>query len=109
MTTPSWQATPSHTVFEQRWGGDGRGREHQGSTVVTASGESLTYNSLGGIRAGEQLDVLLNETWGGARTRYTEISVAVITPAFFQAYPSAQDQWTLAALMRTRAHSVLGH
>ncbi|KAF8147512.1 hypothetical protein K438DRAFT_1989582 [Mycena galopus ATCC 62051] len=43
----------------------------------------------------------LNESWTWGQDRVYSINLGgVITPALFQAYPSAPDEWTLATLMR---------
>ncbi|KAJ6528287.1 glycoside hydrolase family 5 protein [Mycena vulgaris] len=91
-----------------------------GSTVVTASGASFVYNnSFGGYWMADAADPFLsgaranswspalNESWDWASDRIYGVNLGgwfvlepFISPALFQAYPSAPDEWTLAALMR---------
>ncbi|KAJ6514468.1 glycoside hydrolase [Mycena vitilis] len=92
-----------------------------GSTVVTASGETFTYtNPFGGywlvdlenpFASGARANNFtppLNETWKWGADRAYGVNLGgwfvlepFITPAIFQAYPSAVDEWDLATLMRT--------
>ncbi|KAF7298343.1 Glycoside hydrolase family 5 protein [Mycena kentingensis (nom. inval.)] len=90
-----------------------------GSSVVTTTGESFVYNNtfggywyydssnplLGG-RATEW-SPLLNETWTWGKDRVYGVNLGgwfvlepFISPAVFQAYPSARDEWNLATQMR---------
>ncbi|KAJ7235008.1 glycoside hydrolase superfamily [Mycena haematopus] len=93
-----------------------------GSTVTTESGVTFVYtNSFGGYwlldptspfspsAAGRPnaWTPLLNETWDWAQDRIYGVNLGgwfvlepFITPALFQAYPSAPDEWTLTTLMR---------
>ncbi|KAJ7466525.1 hypothetical protein FB451DRAFT_413937 [Mycena latifolia] len=91
-----------------------------GSSVVTENGESFVYNnSFGGYWAADPADPFgpsgrtnswtppLNETWDWGTDKIYGVNLGgwfvlepFITPALFQAYPSAPDEWTLAALMR---------
>ncbi|KAJ7120635.1 glycoside hydrolase family 5 protein [Mycena filopes] len=91
-----------------------------GSTVTTADGASFVYNnSFGGYwmqdAANPFLDgakpnswtPALNESWNWGTDKIYGVNLGgwfvlepFITPALFQAYPSAPDEWTLAALMR---------
>ncbi|KAJ7466553.1 hypothetical protein FB451DRAFT_414552 [Mycena latifolia] len=91
-----------------------------GSSVVMENGESFVYNnSFGGYWAADPADPFgpsgranswtppLNETWDWGTDKIYGVNLGgwfvlepFITPALFQAYPSAPDEWTLAALMR---------
>ncbi|KAJ6449848.1 glycoside hydrolase family 5 protein [Mycena sanguinolenta] len=101
------------TVLGAISGGDG-------STVTTTTGESFVYNNsfggywlsdpsnpfLDGARANSWTPPL-NESWTWGVDRVYGVNLGgwfvlepFITPALFQAYPSAPDEWTLASLMR---------
>ncbi|KAF8173134.1 glycoside hydrolase superfamily [Mycena galopus ATCC 62051] len=108
----------------QSGGGGGKGETAitggDGSTVVTDSGETFVYNnSFGGYWYADpnapftasgrpnSWTPLLNETWDWGADQIYGVNLGgwfvlepFITPALFQAYPSALDEWTLATLMR---------
>ncbi|KAF7315004.1 Glycoside hydrolase family 5 protein [Mycena indigotica] len=90
-----------------------------GSAVVTTSGDSFTYNnSFGGYWYYDSSNPLvggranswtppLNETWTWGVDRVFGVNLGgwfvlepFISPALFQAYPSANDEWSIATLMR---------
>ncbi|KAJ7466517.1 glycoside hydrolase family 5 protein [Mycena latifolia] len=91
-----------------------------GSSVVMENGESFVYNNpFGGYWAADPADPFgpsgranswtppLNETWDWGTDKIYGVNLGgwfvlepFITPALFQAYPSAPDEWTLASLMR---------
>ncbi|KAF7378328.1 Glycoside hydrolase family 5 protein [Mycena sanguinolenta] len=93
-----------------------------GSTVTTEAGDTFVYqNPFGGYwlldstapfspsSAGRpnSWTPLLNETWDWGQDRIYGVNLGgwfvlepFITPALFQAYPSAADEWTLSALMQ---------
>ncbi|KAJ7773286.1 glycoside hydrolase family 5 protein [Mycena metata] len=91
-----------------------------GSTVLTADGTSFVYNnSFGGYWLADPSNPFLdgakpnswtpalNESWDWGNDKIYGVNLGgwfvlepFITPALFQAYPSAPDEWTLAALMR---------
>ncbi|KAJ7182204.1 glycoside hydrolase family 5 protein [Mycena crocata] len=91
-----------------------------GSTVMTDSGATFVYkNSFGGYWVSDPADPFanaarpnswtppLNESWNWGTDRIYGVNLGgwfvlepFITPALFQAYPSAADEWTLSALMR---------
>ncbi|KAJ7035081.1 glycoside hydrolase family 5 protein [Mycena alexandri] len=90
-----------------------------GSTVLTADGTSFVYNnSFGGYWLADSSNPFLdgakpnswtpalNESWNWGTDKIYGVNLGgcwsrvLITPALFQAYPSAPDEWTLAALMR---------
>ncbi|KAJ6528100.1 glycoside hydrolase superfamily [Mycena capillaripes] len=109
-------------------GGDGTGQTSpvgiltggDGSTVVTASGESFTYkNPFGGYWISDPQNPFasgarannwtppLNESWTWGVDRVYGVNLGgwfvlepFIAPALFQPYPSAGDEWDLATLMR---------
>ncbi|KAF7364585.1 Glycoside hydrolase family 5 protein [Mycena venus] len=91
-----------------------------GSTVTTDSGETFTYrNSFGGYWFVDQENPFasgaranswtpaLNESWTWGTDRVNGVNLGgwfvlepFITPALYQPYPSAGDEWDLATLMR---------
>ncbi|KAJ7086334.1 glycoside hydrolase family 5 protein [Mycena belliarum] len=91
-----------------------------GSTVMMTSGATFVYNnSFGGYWAADATNPfgsagranswtpMLNESWNWGTDRVYGVNLGgwfvlepFITPALFQAYPSAADEWTLSALMR---------
>ncbi|KAJ7929518.1 glycoside hydrolase [Mycena leptocephala] len=91
-----------------------------GSTVVTSTGQSFVYkNSFGGYWMSDPANPFLNgakpnswtpalnESWNWGTDKIYGVNLGgwfvlepFISPALFQAYPSAPDEWTLAALMR---------
>ncbi|KAJ6528562.1 glycoside hydrolase superfamily [Mycena capillaripes] len=91
-----------------------------GSTVVTSTGTSFVYNnSFGGYWVADPANPFvnsakpnswtpaLNESWNWGTDKIYGVNLGgwfvlepFISPALFQAYPSAADEWTLAALMR---------
>ncbi|KAJ7118502.1 glycoside hydrolase family 5 protein [Mycena crocata] len=98
-----------------------------GSTVVTANGESFTYkNPYGGYWLADAADPFatgarpnnwtppLNESWTWGRDHVYGVNLGgwfvlepFISPALFQAYPAAQDEWTLSTLMRADGDGTL--
>ncbi|KAJ7463501.1 glycoside hydrolase family 5 protein [Mycena galericulata] len=90
-----------------------------GSTVTTDSGETFVYkNSFGGYWVSDPTDPFnngarpnswtpaLNESWNWGTDKIYGVNLGgwfvlepFITPALFQPYPSAPDEWTLATLM----------
>ncbi|KAK7045305.1 glycoside hydrolase family 5 protein [Favolaschia claudopus] len=95
-------------------------RGGDGSTVTMANGESFVYkNEFGGYWLADPANPFLtgakpnswtpalNESWTWGVDRVYGVNLGgwfvlepFISPALFQAYPSAPDEWTLAALMR---------
>ncbi|KAJ6558743.1 glycoside hydrolase family 5 protein [Mycena vulgaris] len=91
-----------------------------GSTVVMDSGETFVYkNPFGGYWLSNPADPFangaranswtpaLNESWTWGTDRIYGVNLGgwfvlepFISPALFQAYPSAPDEWTLSTLMR---------
>ncbi|KAF8180984.1 hypothetical protein K438DRAFT_2021257 [Mycena galopus ATCC 62051] len=85
-----------------------------GSVIVMENGVSFVYNdSFGGYWLASTTNPFLdgakpnsrtpalNESWTWAQDRMYGVNLGgVITPALFQASPSAPDEWTLATLMR---------
>ncbi|KAJ6533670.1 glycoside hydrolase superfamily [Mycena capillaripes] len=91
-----------------------------GSTVVMDGGVTFVYrNSFGGYWLSDPADPFangaranswtpaLNESWTWGTDRIFGVNLGgwfilepFISPALFQAYPSAPDEWTLASLMR---------
>ncbi|KAJ7212469.1 glycoside hydrolase superfamily [Mycena haematopus] len=94
-------------------------RGGDGSTVITANGDSFIYNnSFGGYWVADPQDPFasgakpnswtpaLNETWTWGVDRINGVNLGgwfvlepFIVPALFQQYPSASDEWSLSALM----------
>ncbi|KAJ6502722.1 glycoside hydrolase [Mycena vitilis] len=91
-----------------------------GSTVITANGDSFVYNNsfggywladpenpfASGARANSWTPAL-NESWTWGVDHINGVNLGgwfvlepFIAPALFQAYPSAQDEWSLSTLMR---------
>ncbi|KAJ7142765.1 glycoside hydrolase family 5 protein [Mycena epipterygia] len=90
-----------------------------GSTVTTDSGATFVYkNAFGGYWLSDPSNPFLtgakpnswtpalNESWTWGTDRIYGVNLGgwfvlepFITPALFQAYPSAPDEWTLASLM----------
>jgi glucan 1,3-beta-glucosidase len=91
-----------------------------GSVIVMENGASFVYNnSFGGYWLASASNPFLdgakpnswtpalNESWTWGQDRVYGVNLGgwfvlepFITPALFQAYPSAPDEWTLATLMR---------
>ncbi|KAJ7195067.1 glycoside hydrolase [Mycena pura] len=90
-----------------------------GSTVIMANGDTFVYNnSFGGYWVADPANLsvggranswtpLLNESWTWGVDRVMGVNLGgwfvlepFITPALFQAYPSAGDEWDLSTLMR---------
>ncbi|KAJ7892517.1 glycoside hydrolase family 5 protein [Mycena olivaceomarginata] len=82
-----------------------RARAARACTVQTDSGASFVYKNPYGGYSGPPA---LNESWTWGQDRVYGVNLGgwfvwsrvIITPALFQPYPSAVDEWTLAALMR---------
>ncbi|KAF8181023.1 glycoside hydrolase superfamily [Mycena galopus ATCC 62051] len=68
--------------------------------VLTGGDRSVMVMENGYADALTGLGVALNESWTWGQDRAYGVNLGVITPALFQAYPSAPDEWTLATLMR---------
>ncbi|KAJ7662453.1 glycoside hydrolase superfamily [Mycena rosella] len=105
--------TPSTAVVGAVTGGDG-------STVITAAGESFVYNnSFGGYWLADAQNPFasgaranswtpaLNESWTWGVDHVYGVNLGgwfvlepFIAPALFQQYPAATDEWTLSAFMR---------
>ncbi|KAJ7877774.1 glycoside hydrolase family 5 protein [Mycena leptocephala] len=129
-TTAAAAAASSPTTTSASSGGDGNGSGGKpivgavtggdGSTVVTANGDSFTYtNPFGGYWLADPENPFasgarpnswtpaLNESWTWGVDHVNGVNLGgwfvlepFIAPALFQEYPSAQDEWDLSTLMR---------